>query len=109
MKIALRTYTDLNDNNPDAKTEKTNGNPGKIWVQNWSNLVCIFDTETTTDETQKMKFGAYRIYHQAEKNVYHLLSEGLFYDDRNITVAELKILQDYCDNRLQGSTSKNGG
>ncbi len=110
MKIALRTYTILdNKTGDDLQPEKITNLNGKIWLANHPRLVCVFDCETTIDETQRLKFGACRIYHSMDLMRYRLLREVLFYDERNITVAEYKILLDYCNNHKQGDLESEGG
>ncbi len=55
--------------------------------------VLIFDTETTIDRYQNLKFGFFKIYLKGS-----LQHEGLFYDPLTVDGNELKILQTYVKN-----------
>jgi hypothetical protein len=103
MDIALRTYTtDDMLEKLNAGKEKTNRNKKRLWYEKWNNFILVFDTETTVDINQSLKFGVFRFYHSVNDNNYELLKEGIFYDDRNITAEEYRILQDYCKQHKWG-------
>src|SRR5438552_6195968 len=50
-------------------------------VLGWPENVLVFDTETTTDPTQRLLFGSYRFGHWNENGTFICLEEGFFYDD----------------------------
>src|SRR3982751_595858 len=81
LPLAFRVYPEP------RKTTKTSRNKPKRWQR--SNKMLVFDTETRTDPTQSLIFGAYR-YLENDK----CLEEGLFYAD-DISEAELGVLQKY--------------
>jgi hypothetical protein len=72
--ILLRAYAETEQKEP-----RTRGpiNP---------EFVLVFDTETTTDETQQLRFGTYQILHKGK-----LREKGLFYG--KVTPAELETLK----------------
>lgn len=47
----------------------------------WRHSVLIFDTETTTDATQRLTFGCYRFAEWEADNTLAILEEGLIYAD----------------------------
>ena len=54
------------------------------------NRVLVFDTETTIDPCQNLKFGSFQIYHD-----HALQMEGLFYDPGMLNETETVILTRY--------------
>jgi len=48
----------------------------------WRQSVLIFDTETTTDPTQRLTFGVYRFAEWLDDGSLAIREEGLFHDDR---------------------------
>lgn len=58
-----------------------------------SQYVLVFDTETTTDAAQKLRFGTYQV-----RKAGQLMQEGIFYDPRNLSAAELVTLRSYVKN-----------
>ena len=46
----------------------------------WPNSVLVFDTETTTDPTQRLLFGSYR-YYRWKAGLLECVEEGVFYAD----------------------------
>jgi hypothetical protein len=77
--LAIRVY-------PEPLSEKPGGSR-KGWHRPESMLV--FDTETTTDPSQRLLFGCYRFIDQGECR-----EEGLFYAD-DLSTEQLEILQAY--------------
>jgi hypothetical protein len=64
-------------------------------------LVLVFDTETTTDATQRLLFGVWRVYQEGV-----LIDEGLFHGD-DLSVEERLALQTYAQGkRTNTSTSE---
>ena len=55
-----------------------------------SEWALIFDSETTTDESQKLRFGTYQVRKGAE-----LMESGVFYDPETLSKAEQKTLKEY--------------
>jgi hypothetical protein len=72
--ILLRTYAE-----PIAKEPRS----GKSKIPEW---VLVFDTETTTDESQRLRFGAFQLLRNGK-----LRETGLFCD--HVTPAELETLK----------------
>jgi len=54
--------------------------------------VLVFDTETTTDHYQNLKFGYFEVY---QHNI--LEYNGIFYDHKTVKPKEFEILQQYSD------------
>ena len=61
---------------------------------NKSNLVFVFDTETTTDERQSLKVGYYQV-RDIKQDI--LIEHGMFYSLENCTEDEIKAIKSYCD------------
>jgi len=57
--------------------------------------VLVFDTETTTDQHQNLKFGSFKIFQNG-----HIQHEGLFYDPLKLNVNEIKTVKIYVKKRL---------
>ena len=66
LPVAVRAYT------PPTDPPK----PPRHTAWKMPELVLVFDTETTIDATQRLRFGVWRVYHRGE-----LLEEGLFHAD----------------------------
>jgi hypothetical protein len=62
--------------------------------QKWPEYVLVFDTETTTDTSQTLTFGAYRFCRARSDGAYSCWEEGLFHAD-DIGSAHLKIMREY--------------
>ncbi len=87
---------------PEGQTIKAIGAPYEGWC-------LVFDTETTTDTSQALRFGFYAIYgisrdermrlHRADRLTREALdtphSAGVFYDAVTLTPAEVDVLQVY--------------
>lgn len=80
--ILIRTYTKRKD---DKKKALKNTKQFKDY-----NLILIFDCETTNDQFQNLKFGAYRIYQDKE-----LMHEGLFQESENLSNKERTTIARY--------------
>jgi hypothetical protein len=62
-----------------------------------SQWVVVFDTETTTDPGQRLRFGTYQV-----RNGDGLHEAGLFYDQSALTPEELELLSSYAtENKLK--------
>ena len=57
----------------------------------------IFDTETTTDAAQSLRFGTYQLRHFGE-----VIESGIFYDPDVVTANEIAVLQ--CHANAHGLT-----
>src|SRR5262245_3662418 len=86
--IAVRAYAVKAEGKNDAKE----------WVQNpsigHSEWALILDTETTTDPTQKLRFGSFQLRQHGL-----LEEEGFFYDPKTLTRKEIQTLQDYAESK----------
>ncbi len=83
-KIAVRGYT--------QKIKESKGNPffNYAEVPLRHDRVLVFDTETTTDQTQNMKIGFFQIYQNGLIQHY-----GLFYNPDTLTNKETETLKTY--------------
>jgi hypothetical protein len=79
------------------KKRKIGLNPPK-----WSEYVLVFDTETTTDTSQSLTFGAYRFCRVFSHSQYVCLEEGLFHAE-NLDSRSAEIMRDY----LRGNPPEN--
>lgn len=86
MPIAVRAYA--------VKTEELENLPDVAGYPKFqpitSEWALIFDTETTTDATQRLRFGSYQV-----RKGDRLDEPGLFYDEAALTPSELKTLKAY--------------
>jgi hypothetical protein len=82
----------------DGKSKKAKGKRGKNEPK-WPRHAIVFDTETTTDATQRLLFGCYRTL-ELRGDEYVCITEGLFYADDLATTRpdEYAVLRAYCDN-----------
>jgi hypothetical protein len=85
LPIALRAYAEpLSKNSADAKRKPRRS---KLGASSWT---LLFDTETTTDASQALRFGTYQVRKAAD-----LYEAGIFYDPEGITLEELVTLKTY--------------
>lgn len=78
LTVATRAWMQRDDVTPDRKS----GNPARArHVETWRSSVLIFDTETTTDSTQRLTFGWYRVGEWQYDGSLAIREEGLLYDD----------------------------
>src|SRR5690242_2720550 len=82
--IFLRAHTVTKEKKRKKITEPTK----------WAKYVLFFDTETTTDTSQSLTFGAYRFCQLNAQGQYVCREEGFFYADE-IDSESLRILQEY--------------
>jgi hypothetical protein len=88
LPIALRAYTgptiiEVPSGNRAAKKERKTPPPASDWT-------LVFDTETTTDASQALRFGSYQFRCRGE-----LDEAGLFYDPDGVSPIELETLSVY--------------
>lgn len=89
IRIALRAFT-LRAKVEQATTERPSSEP-RVSTEKprrprraelaWPMHMLVFDTETTTDQTQCMLFGFYRVLKWVANGTLALVSEGLFHAD----------------------------
>ena len=92
MMIAVRAYaTALREQNdlPKSKPATSNRRNRKT-LRLPSDEALIFDTETTIDHVQNLRFGTYQI-----RKAFELREKGIFYEPANLTSAELDLLRSY--------------
>ena len=83
--IAVRVYPDTKEADMDVdKKKKKRKNSWKL-----PDTMFVWDTETRTDQTQRLTFGSYRLVAAGE-----LLKENLFYGPA-LPSADRRILEDY--------------
>jgi len=76
----------------DAKSKKAqSGKTQKLTPA--SDFTVVFDTETTTDPSQHLRFGTYRVYQGKQ-----LFRSGIFYAPNGISKSDLEILRRYAAN-----------
>ena len=85
--IAIRAYTENPDREPVAMRQSTVDADLSPWT-------LVFDCETTTDATQRLRFGFYQIRRGEVLN-----KKGVFYDPKAINSEEEAILRDYAESR----------
>lgn len=73
LPIALRAYIERV-----PPRERTPYTPKAL---GWPEYALVFDTETTTDPTQRLLIGSYRVGRLSETGAFEPLEEGLFYAD----------------------------
>ena len=86
--IYLRAHTV-----PPAKVRRQRGGPGTGSVERWPRAALVFDTETTTDTSQSLTFGAFRCC-LLVGNEYRCIEEGLFYGD-DAPAHDREVLREY--------------
>ena len=90
LRVALRAWI--------ARQQRQRGNPAYTPPHlPWPEMALIFDAETTTDPTQRLLFGSWRLGRFGAHGSFECLEEGLFYDDDLPTrdPAAFAILQQY--------------
>ena len=71
-----------------------------VWPRNWtdpvgpSESVLVFDTETTVDHVQQLRFGGWHLYRSSR-----LVRSGVFYHPEGVTDDELGLLKQVAGNR----------
>ena len=88
LPIALRAYTSPTFTLPSDSNEPARKKP-KLPLPA-SNFTLIFDTETTTDPGQALRFGTYQF-----RNAGELDEAGIFYDPEGVSPTELEILAEH--------------
>lgn len=90
--VALRAYT------TPVKKRKRRKKTGRT---GWSKRVLIFDTETTTDPTQRLTFGSYRVCRWDGQRRLKLVERGLFHADElpDLDPAGFQTLERFAEDR----------
>lgn len=87
LPVAIRAYATptirMIDPPPTKPKRKPSRKPASPWV-------VIFDTETTSDAAQSLRFGTFQVRHKGEKH-----RAGIFYAPDGVDADELRILADY--------------
>lgn len=89
LPIAIRAYaapTTQEHSNPCARTRKTRRDsplPASAWT-------LVFDTETTTDASQALRFGTYQL-----RDGERLHEAGIFFDQEGVGNRELALMREY--------------
>jgi transcriptional regulator with XRE-family HTH domain len=86
--VAVRAYAAKAEGKDSAKGRGQNPSIGH------SEWALIFDTETTTDAAQKLRFGNYQVLKHGE-----LVEKGFFYKPEALTDGEISVLQNYADSQ----------
>ncbi len=84
LPVAVRAYAAPPRKKQSGKGTSKRKDPGP------SEWTLVFDTETTTDSAQRLRFGAYQVRRAGE-----LYEAGLFYDTHSLAPTELATLQGY--------------
>jgi hypothetical protein len=87
LPIAVRAYVCKADQKPPTPSIDKTSRKKRPIPSKW---VLVFDTETTTDAAQKLRFGTY----QVRKSV-DLIEAGIFYDPETLDKAEQVTLKKY--------------
>jgi hypothetical protein len=89
LPVAVRAFASpLTTNSKKGRKAGIHG-PPSIGFSDWT---LIFDTETTTDASQQLRFGVYQV-----RKWGRLRKAGFFYDPPSLTESELATLQSYAD------------
>lgn len=86
--MAVRAYVPPSE---EEKVSSSTFNPPDDAGHGPFDRIIVFDTETTTDRLQNLKFGSFKIY---EHNT--LRYQGVFYHPEHVSKKELLVLADYC-------------
>lgn len=86
LPIAVRAYVCKTDQKPKLPIKRT-GRRKRPVPSEW---VLVFDTETTSDAAQKLRFGTYQV-----RKCSDLMEAGVFYDPETLNEAEQVTLKDY--------------
>jgi hypothetical protein len=90
LPIAVRAYT------PPTSERR----PSKVRPWNMPGLVLVFDTETTTDPTQRLLFGGWRVYEDGR-----CIDEGLFHGD-DLGLEQQLVLRQYAQTQHVDNPSR---
>ena len=96
LPVALRAWI--------ARTAERKKGPYQPPVLPWPESALILDVETTTDATQRLLFGSYRVGNFGDHGEFECLEEGLIYaDDLPDTILPgWAVLQEYASTQATG-------
>lgn len=86
--IALRAYGVNSEKTHSKKYPHKNLDVSSEWT-------VVFDCETTNDETQNLRVGAYQVYHH-----FTLWQQGLILDHENLSEDDLKVIETYASEHV---------
>lgn len=86
LPVAVRAYAENAERPPSTRGQGDYKPPGA------SKYTLIFDTETTTDATQQLRFGCYQVRKNAK-----LIKAGFFYDEETLTKREQSVLINHAE------------
>lgn len=89
LPIAVRAYTPPSVMPIAATDAKSSSRSTRPRIERLPETVLVFDTETTTDTSQRLLFGSWRLYTTGE-----CVSEGLFFGD-DLGLEDRNTLQEY--------------
>lgn len=89
LSIALRGYAELKEGKRAVPIK--HARPKFDKPSRWT---LVFDTETTTDAAQRLRFGIYQIH---ERDRCH--ERGIFFEPAALSVAEIELIQAYAEDR----------
>src|SRR2546422_2672709 len=91
LDVYVRAYTKAKTATPEGEVSAA---PAKIKRPSFisPSRILVFDTETTNDERQALKFGYFEIIHNGQLDFC-----GIFYNEHLISEKELAIITDYCN------------
>ncbi len=93
LPVAVRAFASRPTKSPNPRRRKQAQQPGPQPVGS-SEWTLVFDTETTTDASQQLRFGVYQVRKSGE-----LREGGLFYDPISLSDSEFATLRRYADER----------
>jgi hypothetical protein len=91
LSIALRCYATPQFREISGEKPKPKRKVSKVPASPWT---VLFDTETTTDAGQALRFGTYQV-----RKVGQLHEAGIFFDPEGVTSEELATLRAFADGR----------
>ncbi len=91
LPIAVRAFASRPAKSPRKHMQTRSLISPPIGSSDWA---LVFDTETTTDASQQLRFGVYQVRKSGE-----LREEGVFYDPLSLTDHEMATLRSYADDR----------
>lgn len=79
---------------PESKEKKPPQSRNRVASNEMPEWMLVFDTETTTDALQNLRFGTYQLRRKDE-----LFEEGIFYDPRTMSASEIDLTRHYAVRR----------
>lgn len=79
---------------PETSGKKLPKNKTRVASSEMPEWTLVFDTETTTDACQNLRFGTYQLRRKNE-----LIEAGIFYDPRTMLASEIGLIRRYAERR----------